>query len=584
MRKILGLSAMAGTVLSAQLLAATVTDIQAVYRHGQVFLTWQEKDLPAAAELSVFSSEQPITQDNLAEAQVLATRVHKSSARDWWQDPAAFAKDAEAAAPAGYVIAPGRPPLDPHSGLHVHTVPADELGPRYYAVTWSSTGNQASRQTIVPGVNSTTRPCVIRTEQVQPIWQKDSPAPQRNCARGKALILSLHGRGGGVTARSEGGASATDCLWFKSAEQGWREGLTGRFALRITGDAVIISPMDREWVNRPVLESPDSRDHCPAINTWWYGYNENIAVSTRSERIVVRDVTHQYLLALIQWAQNWLGTDPQQTYVSGGSMGGSGAITLALKYPQLFAAVYAQVPVYAYTWDGCSTSKSLTAARLVCNCGPIKDTPAFTADGKYLLQALDNRLNIAAAHDTPPIFATNGRKDGSIPWVNNPSFYQAANAARQGFAVFWNDGDHGMSSQAPDDVKAWSQLIRRYRLDRSYPAFSNCSDARAFGNGDPSDGDRIGWINRGFSWELLRDSPANYAIAIKVAHPELSYPVQVDVTLRRRQAFKPAAGNKLLLKLGDKAPAPYTMPTDGLLTIPAVSIASPEGVVIELSH
>lgn len=584
MRKILGLSALAGTVLSAQLLGATVTDLRATYRDGQVFLTWQEENLPASAELSVFSSGRPITQANLAEAKILAERVHKGGARDWWQDPASFAKNTEAAAAVGYVIAPHTAPLPPLSGLHVHTVPAAELGPRYYAVTWSTPEDQTPLREIVPGVNSMTQACEVRAEQVQPIWQKDSPAPRRDSARGKALILSLHGRGGGITARTEGGVSSTDYLWFKSAEQGWREGLTGKFALRITGDAVIISPMDREWVNRPVLESADSRDHCPAVNTWWYGYNENIAVSTRTERIVVRDVTHRYLLALIQWAQNWLGADPQQTYVSGGSMGGSGAVTLATKYPQIFAAAYAQVPVYAYTWEGCSTSKSLTAARLVCNCGPLKDTPAFTADGKDFLQAMDNRLSIAATQDIPPIFATNGRKDASIPWNNNPSFYQAANAARQAFAVFWNDGDHGMSGQAPDDVKAWSQLIRRYRLDRSYPAFSNCSDARQFGNGAPEDGDLTGWINRGFSWELLKDTPDSYAIAIKIAYPELSYPVQVDVTLRRRQAFKPAAGDKLLLKLGDKAPAPYTMPADGLLTIPAVSITSPDGIVIELSR
>jgi hypothetical protein len=582
MRNILVITSLTASIVTAHLHATTVTDLKATCRDGQVFLTWQEKDLPADAWLSVLSARQPITQKNIASAQLLATRIHRGSARDWWQDPASFAKNAQPAAPVGYLIEPNAQPLDPQSGLHVHTVSAADEGPRYYAVIYSTETEGLATDALIPGRNCTTQACVTRAAQVQAIWQRESPAPQRNSARGKALILSLHGRGGGATATPDAKGNAVDYLWFKNADQGWREGLSGKFALRSSDNSVVISPMDREWVSRPVLESADARDHCPAINTWWYGYHENIAVNSNSDPMIVRDATHHYLLALIQWAQNWLGTDPAQTYISGGSMGGSGAITLALKYPQHFAAVMAQVPVYIYTWDACSSSRALSAARLACSCGPIKDKPALTRDGQELLQALDNRLNIATVKDTPPIFATNGRRDGSIPWINNPPFYQAANAARQAFAVFWNDGDHGMSNQAPADVKAWSQLMRQYRLDRSYPAFSNCSDMRQFGNGEPEDGDRIGWINRGLSWELLHDKEDSYAILIKAAYPDLSYPLQVDVTLRRRQAFKPAPGDTLQLNLANAAARPYIMPADGLLTIPAVSISGPEGTRIEL--
>lgn len=584
MRNVLSLCALASSVLSTQLVAATVTDLRAAFRHGQIFVTWQEKDIPAAALLTVYSSARPISADDLPQAHVLATGIHKGSARDWWQDPASFAKNASSATPVGYVVASGSAPLAPDSGLHVHTVTEATSGPCYFAVTWALPADGTLKLSIRAGVNSSSQPCTGRVEQPQPIWQNSSMPPQQYSARGKALVLSLHGRGGGATANDTNNASAVDYLWFKTPEQGWREGLTGKFALRLSADTVTISPMDREWVNRPVLESADGRDHCPAINTWWYGYNQNIAYNSNTDPIVVPNYTQKYLLALIQWAQNWLGTDPAQTYLSGGSMGGSGAILLGLRYPQVFAAIYAQVPVYAYTWDACSSSTALTAARLACFSGPLQDHPAFTTDGHELLNALDNRRLIAATHDCPPIFATNGRNDGSIPWINNPSFYQAANAARQAFAVFWNDGDHGMSSQAPDDVKAWSRLMRNVRLNRSFPAFSNYSDNRAFGNGAPKDGDLVGWINRGFTWDILRDEPDRYAISIRAQHPELSFPARVDVTLRRRQAFIPTPGETLQLSIGQQAPQTYVMPADGLLSIPGVTLDSAAGTTIELSR
>ena len=37
-----------------------VSDLQVEYRNGQVFLRWQEKDLPADARLSVWSGAEPI--------------------------------------------------------------------------------------------------------------------------------------------------------------------------------------------------------------------------------------------------------------------------------------------------------------------------------------------------------------------------------------------------------------------------------------------------------------------------------------------------------------------------------------------
>ena len=207
----------------------------------------------------------------------------------------------------------------------------------------------------------------------------------------------------------------------------------------------------------------------------------------------------------------------------------------------------------------------------------------LTQDGVPLLDYMNGTGNVLAAKgDLPPIFATNGRQDGSIPWQNNPPFYTAMNQARQAFAVYWNDGDHGMSSQAPKDAKDWSAGLERYRLGQAYPAFSNCSDNRDYGNGDPKDGDLVGWINRGLGWRDLKDTPDELSLVVTANHPDIRYPrhggrdAPPDPGLprpsRRDLPGPPSAGRAVAA----------TADANGRITVPAVSIADAAGTPVRV--
>ena len=102
--------------------------------------------------------------------------------------------------------------------------------------------------------------------------------------------------------------------------------------------------------------------------------------------------------------------------------------------------------------------------------------------------------------DLPLLFLVNGRQDASIPWMNNPAFYRASRRRPAGFAVYWDNGTHPTCGKdAPADVKAWAQRIRRFRRDQSFPAFSNTSSNRNPGDGRAGDGDIVGWMNRGMA-------------------------------------------------------------------------------------
>ena len=573
MLRLVFLLAFSGIIVTSQ----EIRNLCGEYRNGQVFLQWEEHALPQDATLQVWVSDSPFTSSE-TKKNLLAKNIHQSSARDWWQDPASFFKSAQPATPIGFVIQDNGQALNPANGLHVHTIPRNGDGERYYGVTWHS-DNSVVEQPFRPGMNCLATAVAVKFEQVVPI-SLQSPALKRGDGLGKALVFAFHGRGGGAGVNNTTGKATGTHLWFADSNQGWREGLPFKFNLSISENEVCISPFDRTWINRPLYESKDARDHVPAVSSFWSGYNTNIAKSNNTPEIEVDIYIERYLLALMDWAQNWLGTDSNRCYLTGASMGGSAGISLGLHYPGRFAAIHAMVPVYRYTWEECSTSKAVSAGRLACACGPLQERPAkMQNSGQDFLEYMDGAMNINRQQiDTPPIFATNGRRDASIPWVNNPPFYQAANQSRQAFAVFWNDGPHGMSSSAPKDVKNWSNYLFKYRLNQSYPAFSNCSDNKNYGNGAPEDGDIVGWINRGLEWAEIKDTRWEYSIQLSAKHPDISYPVSTDVTLRRLQQFCVQPGEILQVKIGSGEEFSHTIPADGLLTIRGIKFADAQPV------
>ena len=115
-----------------------------------------------------------------------------------------------------------------------------------------------------------------------------------------------------------------------------------------------------------------------------------------------------------------------------------------------------------------------------------------------------------------------------------------------------------------------------------YLAFSNSSDNRNYGSGDPKEGDLQGWINRGFSWEIKQDSPGRYEIAVGINYPGIVYPVTADMTLRRRQQFKFPAGTQLeVLVNGEKRTA--VIDKNNLLTIEKIKFPSSGKITVVIT-
>lgn len=576
---------------------AGISGLQGEYRNGQVFLQWQEKDLPADARLSVWSSREPISVATLGKAEKVAAMLNTRSANDWWLNPQMFhtkrskkARSEEIFAgkvadtdtaklkEQGFVITDRGEPLAPDGGLHVHTPKSGQTGSRYFAVTLhKGTGSE------VLGITATTSPVSVGKGKANAIALKG--AVTSAVTAGKPLVVYLHGRGGGSGVDSKGNAVGTHLL-FTDSDIAWREGIPVKFTVRAAKNGTVELVLnDRIWAGRKLTakESSDRRDHVHAIATFWLGYNPNIGVGNFGPEFKWNNYTERLVIHIVRWVQENYKVDKNRTYLRGGSMGGSGSVHIALHYPEMFAAVLAYVPVYSYTWEKTAGYPKLppSIGRIQCSVGLFKPTDkVLSPDGKDLLEYGNGAKNInRPAVDMPPIFASNGRKDMSIPWVNNPPFYRAANEAKQAFAVNWCNGPHSLrEGRDIPKVLPLKQMLM-YRLDQCFPAFSNCSDNKNYGNGDPADGDLTGWINRGMQWKNVTDTPERLEIELFAEHEDMLYPVKCDVTLRRRQHFRFAPGTRIYVTVnGEKRET--SIDKNGLLTVENVVFKNADPVKV----
>ena len=542
------------------------SNLRADFRCGQVFLTWDEP--PAwQGNFTILSSPRPITSANAGQAKVLADRVKPGSAYDWWLNPETFGSPlkedpATGKKPEiqrqGFIIKQGAPRLLPDSGLFVHTVAQDEAGPRYYAVI-AADGEGRENESILAGANSLAGPVIQKCEPVEPIWQ-ESGAPPAAPAESLPLHLVLHaktGRGG------------MHYLAFGDTSLGWREGLPFKFGVEVTSNAIVVAPTDRTWSDRMF---PEGRDRCqtltPAIHSFWYGYNSHINDPKRMSEGIATNYTERRLLWILAWVKRAFRIDPNRVYARGGSMGGCGSISFALRHPEIFAGIRAHVPIVSYDKGPGGDSEF----RIVAECGPL-DRPC--SDGVSLRERLDGtRFVRGAKGDLPFLFIANGRQDGSIPWWKCPDFYRALRDGRHGFVAAWDNENHGTCMKdMPEDMKKWTGLtgFHHIALNKSYLAFSNSSADQDPGNGSKTDGDLVGFMNRGLSWGEPVDETNRYEALVKYDLEASGLPVTVDVTPRRMQSFR--------LKPGQAASA-VNIRADTLEEIQRKSLVADDGGLV----
>jgi len=558
-----------------------VSNLKAAFRNGQVFITWDQATNDSAVTYRVTTAARPITPETLSDATCLAHDIENCSAKDWWYERKYLKKRP----PKGYIVAEGKPRLAPCSGLFVHTVEKDDPAIGYYAVTAVADAVEDTR--IVPGVNSLTEGITQRQQPIQPVWQGrliDKPKP--GSASGEPLMLRLHGAGGFYP---------SEWMLFGDKRMGWRDGIPWTFCTRgpdrsmdhppLFWDQVglTLMPTDYAVIGRQMRDkvSPRLDYFTGATKTWWFGYNENIRRPDKMKDGIAKNYTEERLLYLIAWAQEYFDTDRDRNYASGVSMGGCGCVSFALRHPEIFSYIYAHVPIVSYG----KALETHSERSFLNNCGSLLSK---CYSGQTLQERLDGTRFVQNHRGALPFLVIdNGRNDGSIPWPPVPDFYRSLNSARQGFAAWWDEGQHSTAGGRNADRyfrrNFDPDFISQFSLKKSYLAFSNCSLDANPGNGGPTSGDPVGDMNASLAWKDIKDEAGGYEAVVKVVKPGAKLPAGVDVTLRRVQRFEFKTGDDIMARNvgcgSGKTVETRTLQVDdaGLLTYPGFTITEPEG-------
>ena len=286
-------------------------------------------------------------------------------------------------------------------------------------------------------------------------------------------------------------------------------------------------------------------------------------------------VVHPYTLRRSAWIRDWLvrdlGVDPNRVVAAGHSMGALGASTLARYAPDKFSACLGLL-FHTTIPDGTIGDylRGTSAQNL------------STSLGVTMQQAHDPTVPLGSGA-SPLCHYLWGVADGVIPWTDKPAKIDVFDAARAGVRIWWDGRLHNdpWTGHFVGSVGLRAGTLLQVRRDRSFPAFSH-----EIG----SDTDTAqGWGTRGgyLEWDpaTLSESSSTWSVELwlrSTATLAADVPgfasVTADVSLRRPQAFLPAAGSSLnwsLTRVSDGAllqSGSLTLGGDGLVTVTGLAI------------
>ena len=364
-------------------------------------------------------------------------------------------------------------------------------------------------------------------------------------------------------------------LWLHGFGDKWRPCMK---AANWFADMIVIAPND-------------------PLGTWFYGYSDQLPDGEANKGTVVNYTERRIFFYLDHFAKT-LPTDPNRVYVLGGSMGGTGATSLALRYPHRFAGADARKG---------ATNRRYCHWRRQCEriWGKV-ETGVRNNEGVNVWDWQNMAWYAQHHHKRSTWIRTiNGREDTSIPYrqlagppgVKPMSFYAAMERFKIGHQCFWDVSSHSKRPAKPFRHDDWWDPFRDgttfLRLDLSFPAFSNFSanDNPGTGKGDAVGGDRQlgdntydgdpdGGFNRFLRWNstTIVDKPDEYAIDLKMSARANGYKGKgvetVDVTPRRLQKFVVKPGMKFAWSTATGQAGKTTADAEGILTVPGVKVTT----------
>ncbi|MBV6501851.1 MAG: hypothetical protein CJBNEKGG_04381 [Prosthecobacter sp.] len=557
----------------------TVTALTALHQNGQTYLTWNEV-ADSTATYRIYRSTTPFT----STAQLVAADLVGTAG-------AGSSLDARLSGLRStsyfYRITAAGPDLSGTQGLFVHTAASD--GEAFYAATAVVGG--VEQIALDPGQNT--------TDAVNEVVAMPEPVLQRTLTiNGRGVEVYVHWTSASATALYPAmGNQSSTAHHFGLVRNGSADthsllirphARQGSFLSTVTGtnDA-------NEWVLTLDDWMPNSIE-----NTFWHGYHEGFSIETGGPQGTggtVHDYTTRRVKWEVEWAMRTLPLDLNRLYMTGHSMGGIGSHFLSLMLPGKIAAVWTTSAKYDFSflndpnpaniWNDGSNERA-TSGDLMW--GTVA-TGLMSSGGLPVYDRL-NAGYLASAFrsvDQPVMIAYHGRNDVVVGWAEKIGFYNAMNASRHGGRFFFDSGVHNRSG-GEWLVSQDMNVLNRYRLNQSYPAFSSSSANGSPGTGAAASGDTFGTINGNLDWDTgtIIDTATQWQVRLSTSSlmhstGTIAAPANATaaVTPRRLQAFPHTPGALARYEVHDLGnvllqSGLISADADGLFTVPAVSITS----------
>ncbi|MFN9720099.1 MAG: hypothetical protein ACK58L_15480, partial [Planctomycetota bacterium] len=567
--------------------------IAAFHRSGQTFITWTENSAVTGEQYHIYRSHSPITTANISSAVKLTAKWGALDDQTSVNVRAATA----AGTPGHFVINDLATPLADNKGLFVYTTPEGGAGTCYYAVTEIINGTETT--TLTSGGNS------LSTGVVETVAVPKPVLTYRNTS-GKGMIYTQYMDYARWNPTFQGyaynyavslpDAYSTSVQWpIKLMPHAYGERMRFEPSAEFGWDCIEVFPDD------PGGGAPGERWY-----TWWYGfaadhnYKTGGSVPTSG---VIENFTEQRILKTLDEVASNFSVDMTRTHSQGHSMGASGSVSLGMRYPNIFAGIFASEPMTNYAAspgfqnDFSALWGAKTANLPIVNKGKYATTlQQYNGMGVYNWMNHQEQLVNRRGDKMAFMMVGHGKADDIIDWeTQGRPFIAALSAGAAGFTaesrVGWDHNWMGFSfaldsmfSPADGGLGNWI-----YPNNLSFPAIRNATSSGPIDPGSTG----TQFYHMKFEWSTswnnfdrdIVDTAARYEISLR----SLVEGDQADVTPQHLQSFQSPPGVTVTWQSYDNSTGDLlqsgttTGDADGLITVPQLQFRTGAGIRLILN-
>jgi len=312
----------------------SILELTARHRDGQTFLMWPETS--PNARYNIYRHNRLITNENLVDASILNNRWGSLG------PDTSVNKSAVAGLPTHFVVNDLSPPLSDDTGLFVFTVPEGDRSESYYAVT--SIVNGEENTTLTVGRNSLSNPVLESSGSNRAVLTASI-----NEGKGRIYTQYMDYSNWNPTLNGYAHSYAVTLPYNYDPAIAYPLQL---YLHAYTGSYRFLEETEFQWEFIQITPM-DPGEQQGSIHTWWYGYSADHNYETDGPNPTtgrIENFTEQRVLKAIQntISDPTINVDNELIHIVGHSMGASGALSLGIRYPDIFSGIYASEPMTNY--------------------------------------------------------------------------------------------------------------------------------------------------------------------------------------------------------------------------------------------